>query len=76
MVDSMFDAATDLGTPLMLKSRRSAYNGWGNAVLCAAADALVAAVLRELFGKKSLCQSRLIPTCSTRRSGSSTSAML
>ena len=60
-VESIRDAAADLGTPLMLKSRRGACNGQGNAVLCAANNALVEAALRELFGEKLLSSESLNP---------------
>ena len=70
MVESIRNANTDLGTPLMIKSRRGAYGSQGNAVLRADDNALVDTALRELFGKNRRHWSRSILTCSTQRSGS------
>ena len=61
MVESIRNVAADLVTPLMLKSCRGAYDGQGNAVLRTASNALVAAALQELFGKKSLSSESLDP---------------
>ena len=60
-VESIHGAAVDLGTPFMLKSRRGACDGRGNAVLRAANNTLVAATLRELFFKKSSSSESLDP---------------
>lgn len=53
-VDSIKIAASRLGTPLMLKSRKGAYDGRGNAVLRDASDASIQTALTSLFGGSSL----------------------
>ena len=61
MVQSICNATANLGTHLMLKSCRGAYDGQGNAMLRTADNALVVVALRELFGKKSSLSELLDP---------------
>jgi len=47
-IQSIHDAASTLGLPLMLKSRKGAYDGRGNAVLADTSDASIATALSSL----------------------------